>query len=139
MLSQIVPWESFRPLLRGIYISDLVKDGRPPFDEIMMFKILILQTYYDYSDDEMEYRILDSLSYSSFLGINSASGVPDSKTIWLFRDKLSKTGLITKLFDKFNLYLIKQGLILKKGIAVDAAFMEAPKQRNSRKDNESIK
>ena len=35
------------------------KGGRRPFDYVMLFKILILQRYYNLSDDKVEYQIND--------------------------------------------------------------------------------
>jgi IS5 family transposase len=63
-----------------------------------MFKILILQRLYNLSDEQMQFQILDRLSFQRFLGQGLHGTVPDEKTIWLFREVLSKRGLIEKLF-----------------------------------------
>lgn len=48
----IVPWEVFRkPLSKALKRSDGAKGGRPPYDAVMMFKVLILQALYNLSDD----------------------------------------------------------------------------------------
>ena len=138
-LNRIMPWESFRPILQRIRKGDGSKGGRPPFDEIMMLKCLILQTIHGFSDEETEYRILDSNTYSHFLGIESPSDVPDSNTIWLFREKLQKQNLIEEVFYKFYTILRENGLEIKKGVIVDATFVTVPKQRNTREENASIK
>jgi transposase len=74
------------------------KMGRPPFDRLMMFKILILQSLYNLSDDQMEYQITDRRSFMRFLGLKASDKVPDSKTIWKFRETLIQQELIEALF-----------------------------------------
>ena len=105
----------------------------------MMFKILILQSLYNLSDDEMEYQIMDRLSFMRFLGMALDSRVPDAKTIWLFRSKLEEHKLIRKLFDKFNAFLAESGFVARKGQIVDATIVRVPIQRNTREENEAIK
>lgn len=138
-LNRIIPWESFRPVLQRIRKGDGSKGGRPPFDEVLMFKCLILQTIHGFSDEETEYRILDSNTYSHFLGIESPADVPDCNTIWLFREKLQKQNLIEEVFYKFYAILQSNGLEIKNGVIVDATFVTVPKQRNTREENASIK
>ena len=43
-LAQMVPWEAFRPALANVLRrSKRKKGGRPPFDAVCMFKVLVLQ------------------------------------------------------------------------------------------------
>ena len=64
--------------------------GRKPYDSIFMFKILVLQSLYKFSDDQTELQIKGRLSFMRFLGSDFEDRVPDAKTLWLFRDTLSK-------------------------------------------------
>ena len=135
-LKGLVPWEKFRRDLEVIYDHDRKSNaGRRPFDVVMMFKILILQSLYNLSDDEMEYQIMDRLSFMRFLDMALDSRVPDAKTIWLFRSKLEEH----KLFDKFNAFLAESGFVAKKGQIVDATIVRVPTQRNTRDENKAIK
>jgi transposase, IS5 family len=139
-LKELVPWENFRVDLSVIYDMNYEKKaGRRPFDVILMFKILILQSLYNLSDDEMEYQIMDRLSFMRFLSLELDSRIPDAKTIWLFRSKLEKHDLTKKLFDRFNSYLKESGFEARKGQIVDATIVRVPTQRNSRVENEAIK
>ena len=104
-----------------------------------MYKILILQRYYNISDDNTEYAILDRLIFMRFLGLGINDRVPDAKTIWLFRDKPTKAGLTEVLFRMLDNQLNKDGIIVNAGKMVDASFVEVPVQRNSREDNDDIK
>jgi IS5 family transposase len=104
-----------------------------------MFKILILQRLYNLSDEQMEYQINDRLSFMRFLGLNISDTIPDQNTIWLFRENLTRGNVIEKLFKKFDAYLDNRGIIAHKGSIVDASFVEAPRQRNSKEENDKIK
>jgi len=140
-LNQIVNWELFRKPLEAIRESDERKSnaGRKPFDVIVMFKIIILQSLYNLSDDQLEFQIRDRLSFMRFLGLSLSDTVPDAKTIWLFREQLTEAKLIKKLFDQFDDFLRKNGFSAKKGQIVDASIIAAPKQRNTRDENKQIK
>jgi len=113
--------------------------GAPPFDYVMMFKILVLQKFYNLSDDKTEFQILDRMSFMRFLGLSLCDKVPDSKTIWNFREELTKRGMIEKLFNKVNELLGNKGILVNNGSMLDASFVEVPRQRNSRDENKEIK
>lgn len=135
----VVEWEIFRKLLKKVTKKLPGGVGRPPFDEVMMFKILILQRLYDLSDEQTEYQIKDRLSFMRFLGFDFHSDVPDENTIRNFREKLNEHKLMRKLFDRFNRMLDEKGLISKKGSIIDATIIDVPRQRNTREENEQIK
>jgi IS5 family transposase len=105
----------------------------------MMFKIILLQSWYGIADDKTEYMINDRLSFQRFLGLSLGDKVPDAKTIWLYRDKLSLSGADKKLFNLFKVQMESQGVITREGSLVDATFAEAPRQRNTRDENKEIK
>lgn len=139
-LSSHIDFEYFRKSLEKALLKDTDKSkgGRPAYDVVLMFKILILQRYYNVSDDAMEYAILDRLSFMRFLGLGINNPVPDSKTIWLFRDTLTKLNLIEQLFTTLDKQLDKDGIIVHKGKIVDASIVEVPIQRNSRDENNDL-
>ena len=105
----------------------------------MMFKILVLQRLYNLSDDQTEYQINDRMSFMRFLGINLCEKVPDAKTIWKFKNDLAETKTVNTLFCMFDEHLEKEGLISHKDTIVDATFVDAPRQRNSRDENKKSK
>jgi IS5 family transposase len=139
-LNQVVPWNIFRPALETLRDKDKKSNaGAKPYDVIVMFKILILQSLYNLSDEATEYQVLDRLSFMRFLGLRLGSRVPDAKTIWLFREQLTEAGLAEELFRQFETVLEKSGFAAKKGQIIDASIVQAPKQRNSREENARIK
>jgi transposase, IS5 family len=139
-LQQHIDFEIFRkPLERHFEAGkDRSQGGRPHFNYLLMFKILILQRYYNLSDDSTEYAILDRLSFMRFLGLTISDAVPDAKTIWNFKNELAKSKLVEKLFSLLDKTLTKRGVILNKGRMVDASIVEVPIQRNSRDENQQL-
>ena len=139
-LNRVINWEMFRPLLAEATRKEKKgAGGRPPFDCVLMFKVLVLQRIYNLSDDQTEYQINDRMSFMRFLGLGLDDKVPDAKTIWLFRDTLTKANVIRELFDLFNEQLEKENLITRTGTIVDASFVEAPRQRNSKDENKELR
>jgi IS5 family transposase len=104
-----------------------------------MFKVMILQRYYNLSDDQVEYQINDRMSFMRFLDLSIADDVPDSKTVWHFREQLTDLGLVEELFSLFLTSLEKLNLVVNEGKIVDASFIEVPRGRNSREENKQIK
>ena len=136
----IVDWKLFRPLLEVVRDKEGKSNaGRKPFDVVLMFKVLILQSLYNLSDEQTEFQIRDRLSFMRFLDLSLGEDVPDAKTIWLFREQLTEAGVIRKAFERFETYLCEQGYSARKGQIVDASIVAVPKQRNSRGENKRIK
>lgn len=138
-LNKVVNWEIFRDILNKVFYRENKGYGRPPFDYVMMFKILVLQRLFNLSDDQTEYQINDRISFMRFLNLDISSKIPDAKTIWHFKDELVKADVIKKLFDIFQKELENKNIITHTGSIVDATFIEAPRQRNDRDENKSIK
>jgi len=139
-LNKFIRWEDFRPLLdKAFAVTDPSVGGRPAFDRVMMFKVLILQRMYNLSDDNTEYQILDRHSFCKFLGIDSYAQVPDSKTIWHYREQLKKREIIFEIFTLFNEKLQSAALMLKDGVIVDASIVQVPRQRNTREENKQVR
>lgn len=138
-LNKVVNWEYFRKTVEKVIDKKIVNAGPKPYDPVLMFKILILQRYYNLSDYQIEYQILDRLTFCRFLGLSLNDRVPDEKTVWNFRERLIKKGLDKKLFELFSNTLEKHGLIAHEGKIVDASFVEAPRQRNKKEENKLIK
>lgn len=143
-LRDIIDWESFRSLLEelsGYAGRDWSKGGQPPFDPVFMLKVLILQKYHGLSDDATELNIGDRLSFMNFLGLQLGDEIPDAKTIWVFKERIEENGRdgSRRLFEAFTAILERKNLIAREGSIIDASFTEAPRQRNTRSQNKSIK
>ena len=147
-IATAVPFESFRPTLKaalikgGLRAADADRKsaaGRKPWDEVLVFKALVLQALYNLSDDQAEYQLRDRLSFMRFLGLGLEDAVPDAKTLWLYREALAKAGAVEELFDQFDRFLKAKGYLAMGGQIIDATIVSAPRQHNSRDDNDTIK
>jgi transposase len=141
LISNVVDFEIFRNTLEESLLNKEKKSnaGAKPYDVVMMFKILMLQRYYGLGDTQLEYQIIDRISFKNFLGLESGNKAPDEKTVWAFREVLTTKGLVEKLFNEFRDYLEEKGLIMNEGKMIDASFTVAPRQRNTREENKMIK
>lgn len=139
-LVKAIPWEEFRPLIEQIHTQERKSAaGRPPWDAVLIMKALVLSTLYNLSDDQLEYQIRDRLSFMRFLGLQLEDKVPDAKTLWRYREELTRRGVMQELFGRFEKYLQRQGYQARKGQIVDASIVKVPRQRNTREENRQIK
>ncbi|NJK27968.1 MAG: IS5 family transposase [Coleofasciculaceae cyanobacterium SM2_3_26] len=139
-LNRLVPWEEFRPLLEQVHQKERKSNaGRKPIDPVQMFKLLILQKLYNISDEQLEYQVNDRLSFMGFLGLGIEDKVPDATTVWLFRQRLVELGLVEQLFEQFDEYLRGHGYQAEEGQVMDATLVPAPKQHNTKEENEQLK
>ena len=142
-IDRLVPWESFRADIVAVVLTpdDRKKSsaGRKPLDAIVMFRMLVLQALHNLSDEQMEYQVRDRLSFTRFLRLGIEDSIPDATTLWLFREKLAKAGLIEKLFDGFDQHLAAKGYMARGGQMIDATIVPVPTQRNSGDENDAVK
>ena len=140
-LSTAINFELFRQVLESKLLNTAKKNNAEakPFDVVLMFKILILHRYYGLGDSQVEYQIVDRTSFKTFLGLETGDKVPDEKSIWSFRERVTKSGLIEDLFIQFKSFLETEQLLLNEGQMIDASFTVAPRQRNTREENKKIK
>lgn len=139
-LAQEVDFEPFRYRLNKVLKrADGGKGGRPPYDPVLMFKVLILQSLYTLSDEQTEFMIRDRLSFLRFLGLDVNDPVPDATTIWLFREQLTRAGAIEKLFTRFDKLLKDKGYLAMSGQILDASLVRAPRQHLDDGEKAAIK
>ena len=138
--SRVIDFEVFRAELEAALSRlDGSKGGRPPYDCVLMFKVLIVQTINNLSDERTEFLINDRISFMGFLGLGLDDRVPDARTIWLFREQLTKAGAIEALFGRFDRLLKEAGYLAMSGQIVDASVIRAPKQRNTKVEKAAIR
>lgn len=140
-LNSTIDFELFRETLNTIYEKTDRKSnaGAKRFDNVLMLKIIILQRLYNLSDEQMEFQLNDRLTFKRFVGIEFSHKVPDTNTIWNFKEKLKENDNERKLFDRFYKELEERKLIVSEGKMVDASFHEVPRQRNNREENKTLK
>jgi IS5 family transposase len=136
----VVDFELFRPDLEaGLQRADRSRDGRPPYDAVLMFRVLVLQTLYTLSDDQTEYQIRDRLGFMRFVGLALHDAVPDAKTIWLYREQLTRAGALQRAFDRFDAMLRERGYLAMGGHIVDATVIEARRPRLNAEEKVAVR
>jgi len=140
VLDATVDFEYFRGwLVDGLGYGDGSKGGRPPFDPVSMFKVLIVQAQHNLSDAKMEFMIRDRLSWMRFFDFAVGSPMPDESTIRHFRNRMTETGTLKRVMKAFDWQLHKKGYIAMSGQILDATLVPAPKQRNDEEEKAAIK
>jgi transposase, IS5 family len=125
-ISELVEWPPFERLLVGIHGAAKGEAAYPP---LMMFKVLLLQRWYGLSDPQMEEALFDRISFLSFVGLSSEDETPDHTTIWRFRQKLAKDGLIEQLFGELGRQLDRHGITIRQGTLIDASIIQSAARR----------
>jgi IS5 family transposase len=139
-LAAVVDFELFRPGLEAALArGDRSRGGRPPFDAVLMFRILVLQALYTLSDDRTEYQLRDRLSFMRFVGLALHDPVPDAKTIWLYREQLTRAGALQRAFDRFDQALRERGYLAMGGQILDATVIEARRPRLTQDEKRTVR
>ncbi len=138
-MDQILPWMKWVDIVRPYYPTG--KRGRPPREIEVMLRMLLLQLWFNLSDEAVEDAIYDSYAMKSFLSLDfdEAEQVPDATTLCKFRKLLNEHHLQKEIFDEVQRVLEKEGKQVKGGSIVDATIIEAPKSTknaNGEKDPE---
>jgi transposase, IS5 family len=105
------------------------KGGRPPYPTEIMVRILVLQQLHGLGDEQMEYQLLDRLSFQRFVGLRYSSQIPGRTTIWTFRERLIAAKAEGILFDAIERQLHRHGYLARCGQLVDASLVPVPKQQ----------
>lgn len=130
-VNPFLEWERFRPIADELYDNKTKKGGHPNIDCVLMIKILVLQHWYSLSDQRMERELANNVSFMNFLGFPEA--IPDSTTIWLFRERLKETGKIDDIWEELQRQLDAKGLVVKEGSIQDATFIASDPGRSGNK------
>lgn len=125
-ISNLLEWSRFEAVLSDIHSS---RRGEPAYPPLLMFKVVLLQRWYDLSDPAMEESLADRLSFRGFVGLSLDDGTPDHTTIWRFREQLVKRGLMAPLMAELMRQLDGHGVVLKEGTLIDATIVQAQARR----------
>jgi IS5 family transposase len=115
------------------------RGGRPPFPTELMVRVLVVQQMFNLSDEQMEFQLLDRLSFQRFVGLRDSSQIPDRTTIWTFKERLIEAGASESIFEAVNRQLSMQGYIARCGQMIDASIVPAPKQSIRKDEKEMVR
>lgn len=130
-LKSSINWEQFRPIMEGTYDNRTEKGGHPNYDEVLMIKILVLQHWYGLSDQKMELEMTKNISFMRFLDFQE--DIPDSTTIWLFKERLKKKEVLNAIWQELQRQLDAKGLSVKDGCIQDATLITSDPGRSGNK------
>ena len=136
-LNELINWSRVEQHLSDIHAKRRGEKAWPP---LFMFKALLLQSWYNLSDPQLEKQLARDLLFRRFVELDLSEAVPDHSTFWRFRQTLEQTGLLKTLLSEINQQLCEQGLYIKSGEVsiVDASVIEAKQSRpNKGKDGDS--
>ena len=122
-IESLIDWKPFRPMIDEMYNNKTELGGRPNNDAIVMLKMIILQQWHGLSDPELEKQATDRISFRKFLGFPNK--IPDRSTVWDFKERISKTGKESAIWDEMQRQLDAKGLKIKKGMIQDATFIQS--------------
>jgi len=127
-VNELIDWSRIEALLVGIHNKPRGEQAWPP---LMMFKALLLQSWYQLSDPGLEKQLARDLLFRRFVDISVSERIPDHSTLWRFRNLLEAKGLYRELLDAINLQLSEQGLLIRSGEVsiIDASVIEAKNTR----------
>jgi len=125
-LESVVDFTPIEAALREAYTATR---GRDPHDPLVMFKMTLLQHFYDLSDPECEAQVADRRSFREFCGLGLADRVPDETALVRFRARLVARGLHTRLLGLVNAQLEVRGLMVKSVTLVDATIVESARRK----------
>ena len=102
-----IDWSVFPELLKDLYHNDTEQGGRPNIPVITMVRVLFLESMYNLVDEQTEQAMKDRTSFMNFLGF--PEHLPDFTTIWIFRERLSKTGRDRIIWNKLHRQIESRG------------------------------
>jgi len=127
-VEKVIDWRPVERLLKKKLRRNKDAIGNPAYPAVSMFKVLLLQRWYNLSDREMDYALADRISFCRFAGFSFDYDTPDFTTICRFRNHLEKRGLDLKLFNMLNAQLEQHGMIVKQGAIVDATIVASSRR-----------
>ena len=127
-------WNKIDKAISKFYNKGFSVDGRPSYSGLVLFKICLLQYWYNLSDYEVEAQCNDSISFSNFIGIKLEDNVPDHSVVSRFRSELTAKGGWEILFKEVNEQLEARHIVVKTGLIVDASITDTPLKPKGKKN-----
>ena len=121
-MKNLLDWNAFLQLFPDNNKSRRGR-GRPYYNRILMLKLLFLQSWYNISDEELEFQCNDRLSFQQFLDFPKS--IPDYSTVWRFREYLAETGLAVEIWKELQRQIESHNIQVQEGVIQDACFVTA--------------
>ncbi len=136
-IDKIIDWSIIEKEINKIYNKGFSVDGRPSYCGLLLFKMQLLQIWYNLSDPGVEDFVNDSLGAMRFCGLQLEDDVPDHSTLSRFRSDFVSNKSYDRLLRKVNQQLKSKGIMVKQGKAkVDASLTDTPLKPKGKKEYE---
>ena len=122
MVDRLIDWAAFIPLLQGLSPYDGSEVCRTGVNIILMVKLLVIQEWYRFSDQELEEQVSDRKSFLRFLGYSE--DIPDASMFRLFRECLAESGLDRFVWEELRWQLDMRDLEVRKEVFKDVSFTD---------------
>lgn len=130
----IVDWQEILKVISKYYQKGQSVDGRESYNPLILFKMLLLQTWYGLSDESVEENVRDRISFSKFCCIAMDQEVPDSTVLCRFRTALNKYNAFDELLKTINQRMEDADLMVIKGVIIDASVTPTPRKPRGKKE-----
>lgn len=128
-INTVINWIPIEKEINNIYKKGVSVDGRPSYSGLLLFKMLLLQMWYDLSDVGVEDMVNENLSAMRFCGLMLEENVPDHSTLSRFRSDLTYKKAFDRLLNMLNKQLEVKGIKVNKGAAmIDASLTDTPRK-----------
>ena len=105
-IDKLVDWHPIEKRLEKMYSRDR---GRTAISPLGMFKLLLLEYFYDLSDVRVVEELRDRRSFERFCGIDLLAHAVDDTTLVKFRERLREANLAERLFRIFDKQIEEKG------------------------------
>lgn len=124
-INALLDWNAFELL----FPQKETNRGAPGYNVVLKIKCLILQSWYNLSDEELEYQIADRYSFQEFLGFPET--IPDFTTIWRFKEYLAEYNLTDPIWTELQRQISLKNIQVESGSIQDARFVQAQPGKQS--------
>lgn len=137
-VNAVVDWPQIEKEISKYYQKGKSVDGREGYSSLILFKMLLLQTWNGLSDVAIEESVKDRISFSQFCCISMDEQVPDSTVLCRFRNELIKHNAFESLLNIINKRMEDAGLMVTQGVIVDASVTPTPRKPRGKKEYEEV-
>ena len=109
---EVIDWERIEGMLSCVYP---IKKGEQAWSPLLMFKAMLLQSWYNLNEQNLEQQLVRDLLFRRFVGLAQEDTVPDHRTLWRFRNHPSMEKLQDVLLEDINEQLAEKGLFVTAG------------------------